>query len=80
MNDNRYDTKINFKGSFLYNEIMYKCTPENLKCLKNACEFAIKTHIKENNTSQIKYFSEALELINNKLKKVSTIDGYGKIK
>ena len=67
MNDAGYDATITFKDSHLYTEIMYRCRPENLKNLKRACEGAVAFHTKENNTSQIKYFSEALKLINKKL-------------
>lgn len=67
MNDIGYDTSIQYKGSCA--ETTAKCaTQDQLKNLKRHYEMAVIYHTKENNASQISFFSEGLKLVNKRIK------------
>lgn len=69
MNDIGYDTSIKFKGDYAEINII-TATQDQLKNLKRHYEMAVDYHIKENNQSQIEFFSEGLKLVNKRIKKL----------
>lgn len=66
MNDIGYE-KLDYKGSYAYNTVM-GCTKEQLRYRRGYTQGAIDYHKKENNTSQIKFFTDELNLIDKRLK------------
>jgi hypothetical protein len=75
MNDTGYDTSIKFNGSYTESSILYTADYDTLLNLKIACEQAFKFHTKENNQSQIRYFREALNLVNKRLREIGKREG-----
>lgn len=68
MNDVGYETAIKFEDSISYNTLKF-ASAETLLHLKPYYEGAIEYHTKENNISQIEYFSIGLDLLNKRLKR-----------
>lgn len=69
MNDEGYtQSEYNYKYSIAYNTVMSITSRENLLHRMSLCKGAIDYHIKENNTSQIKFFQDELKLIERRLK------------
>lgn len=67
MNDVEYDISLKYKGSYAEANVK-TATQEGLKNLKRHYEMAVEYHTKENNKSQILFFSEGLNLVNKRLK------------
>lgn len=66
MNDIGYDTTLKFKCSHAETNIK-TATQEQLKNLKRHYEMAIYFHTKENNQSQIEFFTEGLTLVDKRI-------------
>lgn len=67
MNDVGYDTSLKYKGSHAEASVK-TADKDQLKNLKRAYEGAVEYHTKENNQSQIEFFTEGLNLVNKRLK------------
>jgi hypothetical protein len=72
MNDIGYDTSLKFKGSYAESNIKH-LEYDALINRKRYTEMAVDYHVKENNPSQIEFFTEELNFINKRLKRIKEL-------
>lgn len=72
MNDIGYE-KIEYKNSYAYNTVK-SLSKEELLYRRGYTGGAIKFHEEENNPCQIKFFTDELNLINKRLKRMEGIN------